>query len=77
MNEYDNILNRIVEEFYDTGKVVLNESIVGGPAIDVNNAIGMGDQAIGNSQFKEAKNHYNKALSLFNDLGKDGTESDS
>ena len=28
MNEYDDILNRIVEEFYDTGKVVLNE--VGG-----------------------------------------------
>jgi len=25
MNEYDDILNRIVEEFYDTGKVVLNE----------------------------------------------------
>ncbi len=25
MNEYDNILNRIVDEFYDTGKVVLNE----------------------------------------------------
>jgi len=28
MNEYDDILNRIVEKFYDTGKVVLNE--VGG-----------------------------------------------
>jgi len=28
MNEYDDILNRIVEEFYDTGKLVLNE--VGG-----------------------------------------------
>ncbi len=27
MNEYDNILNRIVDEFYDTGKVVLNESV--------------------------------------------------
>tara|TARA_R110000822_G_C15302843_1_gene492116 strand:+ start:137 stop:2011 length:1875 start_codon:yes stop_codon:yes gene_type:complete len=25
MNEYDDILNRIVEKFYDTGKVVLNE----------------------------------------------------
>ena len=25
MNEYDDILNRIVEEFYDTGKVVLSE----------------------------------------------------
>jgi hypothetical protein len=25
MNEYDDILNRIVEEFYNTGKVVLNE----------------------------------------------------
>ena len=28
MNEYDDILNRIVEEFYDTGRLVLNE--VGG-----------------------------------------------
>ena len=27
MNEYDDILNRIVEEFYDTGKLVLNESL--------------------------------------------------
>ncbi len=27
MNEYDDILNRIVDEFYDTGKVVLNESV--------------------------------------------------
>jgi hypothetical protein len=25
MNEYDDILNRIVERFYDTGKLVLNE----------------------------------------------------
>jgi len=25
MNEYDDILNRIVEEFYDTGRLVLNE----------------------------------------------------
>jgi len=26
MNEYDDILNRIVEEFYDTGRLVLNET---------------------------------------------------
>jgi hypothetical protein len=26
MNEYDDILNRIVEEFYDTGRLVLNEN---------------------------------------------------
>jgi hypothetical protein len=29
MNEYDDILNRIVEEFYDTGRLVLNESLYG------------------------------------------------
>ena len=27
MNEYDDILNRIVEEFYDTGRLVLSESL--------------------------------------------------
>ena len=27
MNEYDDILNRIVEEFYDTGRLVLNEQL--------------------------------------------------
>ena len=27
MNKYDDILNRIVEEFYDTGRLVLNEEI--------------------------------------------------
>ena len=73
----------LVEDFFNTGKLdfnkdeegitfdqldLLNESIMGKPAININNKIAMGDQAIGNSQFKEAKNYYITALDLFNEL---------
>jgi hypothetical protein len=37
MNEYDDILNRIVEEFYDTGRLVLNE--LGGHQENIKNEI--------------------------------------
>ena len=68
MNEYDDILNRIVERFYDTGKLVLNETILGGPAIEVNNKIAMGDQLLSDSDFEQAIVYYNTALTLFNEL---------
>jgi hypothetical protein len=68
MNEYDDILNRIVEEFYDTGRLVLSETILGGPAIEVNNKIAMGDQLLSDSDFDQAIVYYNTALTLFNEL---------
>jgi len=68
MNEYDDILNRIVEEFYDTGRLVLNETKLGGPAIEVNNKIAMGDQLLSRSDFKGAIDYYKTAFTLFNEL---------
>ena len=72
----------LVEDFFNTGEVnlnteegitfdqldLLNESIMGEPAIMVNNKISMGDQALRKSEFKDALTYYKKALTLFNDL---------
>ena len=72
----------LVEDFFNTGEVnlnteegitfdqldLLNESIMGGPAIMVNNKISMGNQAVRKSDFKDALTYYNNALTLFNDL---------
>ena len=73
----------LVEEFFNSGQInlnkeeegitfdqldLLNESIMGEPAIMVNNKISMGDQALRKSDFKGALTYYSNALTLFNDL---------
>ena len=73
----------LVEEFFNSGQInlnkeeegitfdqldLLNESIMGEPAIMVNNKISMGNQALRKSDFKGALTYYNNALTLFNDL---------
>jgi hypothetical protein len=68
MNEYDDILNRIVEEFYDTGRLVLNETKLGDPAIEVKDKISRGDKRLSDSDFKGAIDYYKTALTLFNEL---------
>ena len=73
----------LVEEFFNSGQInlnkeeegitfdqldLLNESIMGEPAIMVNNKISMGNQALRKSDFKGALTYYNNALTLFYDL---------
>ena len=73
----------LVEEFFNSGQINLNkeeegmtfdqvdllqESILGSSAIEVNNKIAMGDQSLRKSDFKGALNYYKTALTLFNEL---------
>ena len=58
MNEYDDILNRIVEEFYDTGRLVLNE-------LDLPDELKWQSGTIRNEidqLLKNAKGRFNKGL---------------
>jgi len=72
MNEYDDILNRIVEEFYDTGRLVLNE-IHRSPKY-VNQIKGLlknGSSNFNRGEYVVALGNYQKALEIYSGL-KDG-----
>ena len=72
MNEYDDILNRIVEEFYDTGRLVLNE-IHSDPWF-VKKIRGLLSKAKSNyseRNYEEALSNYRSVLEIYNGL-KDG-----
>jgi hypothetical protein len=72
MNEYDDILNRIVEEFYDTGRLVLNE-IHREPKY-VNQIRGLlknGSYNFKNENYVVALKNYQDALEIYSGL-KDG-----
>ena len=72
MNEYDDILNRIVEEFYDTGRLVLNE--IHSVPWFVKKIRGLLSKAKSNyikDNYEEALSNYRSVLEIYNGL-KDG-----
>jgi len=72
MNEYDDILNRIVEEFYDTGRLVLNENYnVPWFVEKIRDLLKKAKSNYSENNYEEALSNYRSVLEIYNKL-KDG-----
>ena len=72
MNEYDDILNRIVEEFYDTGRLVLNEiHSVPWFVEKIRDLLSNAKSNYSEDNYEEALSNYRSVLKIYNGL-KDG-----
>jgi len=69
MNEYDDILNRIVEEFYDTGRLVLNENYnVPWFVKEISELLRNASSNYSRSNYEEALSNYRKVLGIYDGL---------